>query len=343
MSGLKGAVERHPVLSYIALCYAITWTVWFAIPIFAGDEWGMVKILTGLGLGPGLAAVILDRIRGTAGPIAGSKWWTIFAIVFVLVATINVSSMLTGDAANTQEIGSVEPLGLSAVGVGGSLIAAACCGFILASAACSRSRSLNSILDWRAPLRWWLVALFLVAVISVIGIGVTVAFGGEVPEWPGAGLSVKTWFLFALRSAMFTFLVVTVGEEPGWRGWMQPELQKRFSPLTTSILVGLVWGLWHLPLFFNGLYLGGPVGIFGYLIMCPALAVIFTWLYNGAGGNLLLALVLHTAFNNTSRVMPATNEAAWVGLALVIILIFTERMWRRPVAGSSRTQGAVSS
>ena len=64
----------------------------------------------------------------------------------------------------------------------------------------------------------------------------------------------------------------------------------------------------------------------------PILAVLFTWLYNRTGGNLLLVVVLHTTMNNTSRVIPASPWIGWLGLALVVTLVFTERMWRRRVA-----------
>jgi len=52
---LRDFVERRPVLAYVLLCYGITWTVWFCIPLVAGSEWTLVKILTGVALGPGLA------------------------------------------------------------------------------------------------------------------------------------------------------------------------------------------------------------------------------------------------------------------------------------------------
>ena len=61
-------VDRYPIRSYIILCYAITWGVWFTIPVFAGDNWTLIKVLTGVGVGPGIAAVLIDRIRNGAKP-----------------------------------------------------------------------------------------------------------------------------------------------------------------------------------------------------------------------------------------------------------------------------------
>ena len=66
-------VDRYPIWSFIILCFAITWGVWFTIPVFAGDNWTLIKVLTGVGVGPGLAAVLLDAFAmelsgGAAAP-----------------------------------------------------------------------------------------------------------------------------------------------------------------------------------------------------------------------------------------------------------------------------------
>ena len=70
-------------------------------------------------------------------------------------------------------------------------------------------------------------------------------------------------------------------------------------------------------------------GIFNYLIFTPVLALGFTWMYSRTGGILLLALVLHTMINNTGRVLAGTDWSNAVMLGLALVLIFTERMWRR--------------
>ena len=333
MSAVKDWLERHPVSSFVLLSYGITWTVWLSIPAFVGEaagssRWALVKVLTGVGLGPGLAAVLLDRWRGTGGAIGSGAWWRVFSIVFGLVATVDLSILFTGDAPGNAGFASMEAPGPVPAGVIGSLLAAGVCGFIFACAATSRARELSSILALRAPLRWWLVALFLPAGMALLSLAVALIRGEALPPLPAAGLPMTTWLLFFPRSILFTLLVVTVGEEPGWRGFLLPELQKRFSPLVSSLGVGLVWGLWHLPLFVNGLYPGGPRGIVTYLILCPTLAVIFTWLYNRSGGVLLLALVLHMAVNNTGRFLPSAPSVAWLGVALAAVLVIAERMWK---------------
>ncbi len=334
MSRLKRFILRHPVLSLVVMCYTITWSVWFSIPLIAGSDWTLIKLFIGIGMGPGIAAIVLDRVRGTAGPIGTRKWWIAFAFVFLLIAAINISSLITGDTNRTVDFAAVVPSGISAIGITGSLLTAAVCGFVFACAVTSRSRTLSSILNWRVPVRWWLIVLFFIAALDFLGYGIMLAFGRELRPWPGADLPGASWALFVLRSTLFTLLVVAVGEEIGWRGWMLPELQKRYSPLRSSIILGLVWGFWHFPLFFNGAFSGTPDGIIEYIFLGPFKAILYTWIYNRTRGNLLLVMVLHTASNNTGRILPVSPPSFVPFLLIPIILVFTERMWRRRPDGA---------
>lgn len=327
---LKAVVERRPVLAYVFLCYAISWSIWFSVPLFSGGNWTLIKILVGVGMGPGLAAIILDRVRGTGGLIGTGRWWSCFAVVFFAVTALNASSLITGDGPTATEFAAATAPGITVVGIVASLLTAAVAGFIFASAATSHSQTLRSITAWRVPARWWLISLFLLAAFSVLGLAIELAAGGEMPPSIRGGLPPLAWYGFVVRAALFTMLVVAVGEEPGWRGWMLPEVQKRYSPLVSSIIVGVTWGFWHLPLFVNGAYPGSPVDIIEYLFTGPMFALLLTWLYNRTAGNLLLALVLHTAANNTGRLLPSTGTYSALFLLFIAIVLFVDRMWRRP-------------
>lgn len=335
MTKLEQLLQRYPVLLFVALTYAITWSVWFAIPLFSGGEWSIIKILTGVGLGPGLAAVLLDRLRRMAGAVDG-RWWRHFIFIFVPVTVIHFSVLFTGDGITSQDFASAAAPGLSAVGIVGSLLSASLCGFVFASAATSRSATLNAITRWRVPLRWWLIAMFLPALLALLSIAFTQLTGEELPPSLRGGLPTSVWLAFILRSALFTLLVVGVGEETGWRGWMLPELQKRYSPLRSSIMLGVVWGLWHFPLFFNGAYSEEPAGVLEYLVIAPLMAILYTWIYNRTAGNLLLMLFLHMSMNNTQRLLPATGSFFALLIGVIVTVVFTERMWRKRVATDLR-------
>ncbi len=112
--------------------------------------------------------------------------------------------------------------------------------------------------------------------------------------------------LLALPALLVIFLVGgPLAEEPGWRGFALPRLEERFGPLVGTLLLGTLWGLWHLPLFlFTPGYNGAGTGLVGislpflaFVIGEVALAVIFTWVFNNTHGSLLLTMLLHASAN----------------------------------------------
>lgn len=98
-----------------------------------------------------------------------------------------------------------------------------------------------------------------------------------------------------------------MGEELGLRGFALPRLQQRMSPFAASLVLGVLWGLWHLPLLLGR----DPVSVVAFLLLGIALTFVFTWLFNGSGGSLLPPLLLHATQNwdersrSCSRASPA--------------------------------------
>jgi uncharacterized protein len=95
---------------------------------------------------------------------------------------------------------------------------------------------------WRAPARVWAFALGATAAVGFAALGIEAALGGT-PDWPGgrALLIAPVVFLWVL-------LFSVAGEETGWRGYLLPKLLERTGPVRASLALGLVWALWHLPL-----------------------------------------------------------------------------------------------
>jgi CAAX protease family protein len=83
----------------------------------------------------------------------------------------------------------------------------------------------------------------------------------------------------------------------------------------------MVWGSWHFPLHANGQYREAPMMVFAKAGACMLIAIPFTWLYNRIAGNLLPAVVLHTAFNNTPRIIPTTAQMGPVMLAIFAAMV----------------------
>lgn len=129
------------------------------------------------------------------------------------------------------------------------------------------------------------------------------------------------------------FLGGPLQEEHGWRGYLLEQLQRRWNVFTSSIIVGITWGCWHLPLFFmasqKGMYYERP--FWGLLLSTTLVSILFAWLYNRTGKNLLLMLVFHTVFNFSHYVFPmlqSDTASLWYFVLLtgaVIAVVFRER------------------
>ena len=145
--------------------------------------------------------------------------------------------------------------------------------------------------------QWYLFAiLYMPAVKAVVTLSHRLATG----RWPLFGHEGPV--LIAIATLLST--PVQAGEEIGWRGYALPALAARFDLDAASIIVGLVWGIWHLPLFFlPGADKYGqsfPVYVSGVV----AFSIAITWLYGHTEGSLLLTMLMHSAFNQTIGIVP---------------------------------------
>jgi membrane protease YdiL (CAAX protease family) len=156
---------------------------------------------------------------------------------------------------------------------------------------------LRSVGRWRVALRYWLIAWFGPLLIFGIGLGIFLLAGGQAPTF--------TVFRQELHLLPIWLLVVflpfngPVGEEIGWRGYVLPKLQERTGPLVASLVIGALWGIWHLPDFFNPTSVQASLGL-GFLIPfivgTMSNSVIMTWLYNRAKASALVAgIIWHAA------------------------------------------------
>lgn len=152
-------------------------------------------------------------------------------------------------------------------------------------------------LRWRVGIVWWAIALFLPALLTLVSIGINVLLGGKIP---GFTFFRQEWYL-APVFFLLTIVGGPLGEEFGWRGFALPKLQGRWSPLITSLIIGTVWGLWHLPQFLLPGSLHAVIGMSllpVYVLGEIVLSIMMTWIYNKTGGSLLLAgFLFHNADN----------------------------------------------
>ncbi|MGD8276845.1 MAG: CPBP family intramembrane metalloprotease, partial [Gemmatimonadota bacterium] len=159
-------------------------------------------------------------------------------------------------------------------------------------------RLLRPLGHWRVPPMWYGVALFATAALFVISLAAT-GFLGGVPLPP-----ILPAELNRLPADAFAILMLggPLGEEIGWRGWALPRLARRHGPLAASLAVGVLWAIWHVPLFLapGGQPGAPPLPVFVVILL--AHSVLFGWLWFRTGGSLLIALLYHTSINVTSGV-----------------------------------------
>ncbi|MFA5527757.1 MAG: type II CAAX endopeptidase family protein [Peptostreptococcales bacterium] len=91
-------------------------------------------------------------------------------------------------------------------------------------------------------------------------------------------------------------LIGSAAEEIGWRGFLLPNLQKKYTPFMSSVIVGILWGVWHLN------FTGGILGFILYTVTIIEMSILMSWLYNKSNGSMLLMTVWHLIFNLTSHI-----------------------------------------
>jgi membrane protease YdiL (CAAX protease family) len=191
---------------------------------------------------------------------------------------------------------------------------------------------------WRVGIQWYVVVLFLPAATMLTALGLHLLFGGTTPSITNPptlqlGLpDIPLWQQTLLLMLMFTLGFDGLGEELGWRGYALPQLLSRHSALAASLILGVVWALWHLP---YALTLGSVMSdrpFYAYVPGMLASAILFTWIFNNTKGSILMAILYHAAGNVTANVLPVlapgVNHAAAWGMivqwaaAIAVVLFF---------------------
>ena len=204
-------------------------------------------------------------------------------------------------------------------------------------------RVMRGVRLWRVGWRWYLVAL----------LGAPAVYLALTLLLPGARATLRAQPLVPLIIGYLVLLIVgafsgPVFEEPGWRGFALPRLQTRMGPLAGTLVLGVLWGAWHLPQFLMPAWAAENGGrslssVVVFLLTVVAIAILITWVYNHTGGSLLLCMLVHSSVNaaQAGLVNPLVPSAAHsnvsallaFGLVAMVLLLVTRgasATWRQP-------------
>ncbi len=162
---------------------------------------------------------------------------------------------------------------------------------------------LRSIVNWRVGIRWYLFALLVLPLLNLLAY---LVIPGNAADFAAPDSRLPLRYLNEM------FLSLTIGiaplwEEIGWRGFAQPSLQREKGPLMGTLILGALWGVWHLPFFFGPLGQAGPdatfisatIALVEFTIGLMGLSVLMAWVLNNCRGSTLLAILLHASFDSS--------------------------------------------
>jgi uncharacterized protein len=192
-------------------------------------------------------------------------------------------------------------------------------------------RILQFNLGWR-----WYAFTFLIVIAGTAG---QLAFHALL----GNPLDLRL-FLTQLGSFLPLLVLGPLSEEIGWRGYALDRLQSRWNALTSSLIIGLVWSLWHLPLFLIPGTSQHEMGVpfLGFLIKLMATSVLYTWLYNNTQRSLWSAILLHWLYTYSAQVLSSSGRTPlynsleflpYVLMAAVVVLVWKRQSSHSPLNG----------
>jgi membrane protease YdiL (CAAX protease family) len=177
----------------------------------------------------------------------------------------------------------------------------------------------------RISLKWLAIILLIFPLINAVATGLSVLTGGPQPTFATASRLLADP-LSIIPYVLFLFLFGPLPEELGWSGYALDGLQTRRSALSASLLIGVAWAAWHLPLFFmEGTFQSQQIGFmtpafWWYILPTLPISVLDTWVYNNANRSTLAAVLLHFMVNFSGEIFGLSSHARFYQALLIVIV-----------------------
>lgn len=177
---------------------------------------------------------------------------------------------------------------------------------------------------WRVPLRWYVLLLVGFPLLGAAA----AALGGTLPSAP---IFDRAPGSLARMGSMLWMLLITgaLGEELGWRGFALPRLLARRSPLVSSLSLGILWGLWHLPSFLASGTPQSGTSLPAFILGAVGLSTLATWVFSKTRGSVWMAALLHFMANLALNVLsaPMTYFAALLAAVCLVVVLNRLQWW----------------
>jgi CAAX protease family protein len=171
----------------------------------------------------------------------------------------------------------------------------------------------GKVILWRVSPKWYTIAIFLPVTMAWISIGLFAILTNNIPA-----VAPTNQFTTILLGALFTG---ALGEELGWRGTALPRMQAHWNALVSSLILGILWGLYHLPSFFlSGLPLQNAP-LISFLICSLCLTIYISWTFNHTRGSLIIVFLYHFSFNFFGNLLGIfTNPLLFQLLTFIMVI-----------------------
>ncbi len=225
---------------------------------------------------------------------------------------------------------------------------------IFAVAACGPS--LVAAIMWlahprdRRPSRipvWWVIPLGLVVGAAIPALPAVVLHSSQLSQSSSAAVADGGGLLGFLG---LTLMAGPLAEEFGWRGYLQPRVRNRHGVATTTAIIGSVWAIWHLPLFFlhgTGQHAAGLLSVRGVTLLAGLIpfSLVMLLLVERLRGGVFAALAAHFGFNAGDSLVPNPGTMGMLlELAVLLLIAFgAAAVYRRDASASRRTRTRRSS
>lgn len=174
---------------------------------------------------------------------------------------------------------------------------------------------LRRVVRWRVGFRWYVIAILGSGAIYLTAVFGSTLFGAPAPRLPAISLTLLVGILIQM-----TIYLVFNWEDLAWRGFAATRLQATRSALVTALILGVVEGLFHIPLFFAPTSSQANSPFLSFMLLSIGGVVVLNWVFNNTRGSVLLAMLFHAAANTWTDIVPipVNDGLAWTLWAVVM-------------------------